>query len=71
MPYTTTSDLPPATRRLPSHAREIFLAAFNNAWQSYADRGAPKQEEIAFRVAWAAIRKRYHKQGDTWVPKGG
>ena len=69
MPYVTTSDLPPAVRRLPPHAQEIFLSAFNSAWQSYAGRGPHKQEEIAFRVAWAAVKKRYRKQGETWVPK--
>ena len=51
------------------HAQEIFLSAFNSAWQSYADRGPHEQEEIAFRVAWAAVKKRYRKQGETWVPK--
>ena len=39
MPYATIEDLPPAVRHLPLHAREIFLGAFNGAWQSYADRG--------------------------------
>lgn len=67
MPYTTTGDLPPAVRRLPLHGQEIFLSAFNNAWQTYADRGPRKQEETAFRVAWAAVRKHYHKRGDVWV----
>ena len=71
MPYVTTSDLPSAARRLPPHAQEIFLSAFNSAWQSYADRDAQEQEEIAFRVAWAAVKKRYRKQGERWVPKGG
>lgn len=70
MPYVTTSDLPPAARRLPPQAQEIFLSAFNSAWQSYADRSAREQEEIAFRVAWAAVKKRYRKQGEMWVPKG-
>lgn len=69
MPYHTISDLPPAVRRLPPHAREIFLSAFNSAWQSYADRGLHEQEETAFRVAWAAVKKRYRKQGDIWVPR--
>ena len=68
MPYVTTSDLPPAVQRLPPHAQEIFLSAFNNAWDSYGSRGLHEQEEIAFRVAWAAVKKRYHKQGDRWLP---
>jgi cation transport regulator len=70
MPYASTAELPPPARRLPPHAQEIFLGAFNSAWQSYADRGPHEQEEIAFRVAWAAVKKRYRKQGEMWVPKG-
>jgi cation transport regulator len=70
VPYATTSELPPAVRWLPPHAQEIFLEAFNSAWQSYADRGPQDQEEIAFRVAWAAVKTRYRKQGETWVLKG-
>ncbi|MGC2200377.1 MAG: ChaB family protein [Stellaceae bacterium] len=69
MPYVTTSDLPPAVRRLPSHAQEIFLSTFNSAWDSYANRGPQEQEEIAFRVAWAAVKKHYRKQGEVWVSK--
>ena len=69
MPYAATSDLPPAARRLPLHAQEIFLAAFNGAWQTYADRGPREQEEMAFRVAWAAVKKRYRKRGNVWVAK--
>ncbi len=71
MPYLTTSDLPATVRRLPLHAQEIFLSAFNNAWQTYADRGRLAQEETAFRVAWAAVKKRYRKRGEVWVAKGG
>ncbi len=69
MPYSTTADLPPAVRRLPPHAQEIFLAAFNNAWDTYAERGPVAQEETAFRIAWAAVKKRYRKRGDIWVAK--
>ena len=54
---------------LPRHAQEIFRSAFNAAWQSYADRGPGEQEEVAFRVAWAAVKKRYRKLGDRWVEK--
>lgn len=69
MPYVTIEDLPPSLDRLPIHAREIFLAAFNNAWRSYADRGSAVQEEIAHRVAWAAVKRRYRKRGDLWVER--
>jgi len=44
-----------------------FLAAFNNAWASYADRGPQVQEEIAFGVAWAAVKKQRRKRGVHWV----
>jgi cation transport regulator len=60
--------LPAAVRRLPPHAQEISLSAFNSAWQSYADRD-PHEEETAFRVAWGAVKERYRKQGETWVPR--
>jgi cation transport regulator len=62
MPYATIEDLPLATRHLPPHAKEIFLAAFNAAWDEYGG-----DEERAFRVAWAAVKKRYKKRGDIWV----
>lgn len=51
MPYASLIDLPPAIRRLPVHGQEIFRAAFNNAWQEYADGGHEAREEIAHRVA--------------------
>lgn len=69
MPYAATSDLPPAAQRLPPHARKIFLSVFKSAWQSYADRGLQEQEEIAFRVAWAAVKKSCQKQGERWLLK--
>jgi cation transport regulator len=67
VPYRTTADLPPETRNLPAHAKEIFLAAFNNAWGDHADRGPTAPEEIAFRIAWAAAKQRYRKRGGRWV----
>lgn len=71
MPYRATSELPSAVRRLPPHAQEIFLAAFNSAWDEYAGRGPTAQEETAFRVAWAAVKHRYRKEGDRWVADRG
>jgi cation transport regulator len=69
MPYATIDNLPPAMHRLPQHAQEIFRSAFNDAWQSYANQGSEKQEEIAHRVAWAAVKKRYRKIGAFWIKK--
>ena len=69
MPYASTSELPPAVRRLPPHAQEIFLSAFNGAWQSYADRSPNAQEATAFRVAWVAVKKRYRKAGGVWLAR--
>ena len=57
MPYVSIDDLPPPVQtHLPLHAREIYLAAFNNAWTEYEDRGPARREEIAHRVAWAAVK---------------
>jgi cation transport regulator len=69
LPYLRTSDLPAAVQRLPPHAQEIFLAAFNSAWRSYAASAPGEEEEIAFRVAWAAVKKRYRKVGGAWVAR--
>jgi cation transport regulator len=67
MPYATNDDLPSGVRyHLPPHAQDIFRAAFNAAWHSYADAAA--HEEICHRIAWAAVKKRYRKAGTRWVP---
>ena len=72
MPYRTIHDLPPRVRdHLPLHAQEIFLAAFNNAFEEYASpfnrRPGLSLEETANRVAWAAVKRRYVKVGDQWM----
>jgi cation transport regulator len=65
MPYTTVSQLPPGVKNnLPKHAQEIFLEAFNNAYKEYEH-----DEERAFKVAWAAVKKKYTKDDDRWVAK--
>ena len=66
MPYRKTSDLPPSVREhLPEHAQEIFMSAFNNAWDEYKDaskrRDHESQEETAFKVAWSAVGNEYEK----------
>lgn len=68
MPYRSNADLPPAVQtHLPADAQSIYREAFNHAWTTYKDD--PRQEEIAHRVAWAAVKKTYCKVGDAWVPK--
>lgn len=68
MPYADIADLPASVRHhLPVHAQEIYLKAFNNAWREYADRD--DREVVAHKVAWAAVKRVYRKEGDAWVRK--
>ena len=68
MPYRTNEDIAPRIRRhLPAGAQDIYRAAFNHAWDSYAD--SPRREEIAHRVAWAAVKKQYVKVDDMWTKR--
>jgi cation transport regulator len=60
---------------LPSHAQKIYSKAHKNALKQYASpskrRGGKRQrnEQVAHKVAWSAVKKVYKKKGDTWVPK--
>jgi cation transport regulator len=68
MPYTYNSDLPaPIRERLPEHAQSIYREAFNHAFRSHA--GEPAQEEIAHRIAWAAVKRSYVKSNGAWVER--
>jgi cation transport regulator len=61
MSYRTNIDLPVSVRdHLPPHAQDIYRAAFNHAFAAHA--GDVRQEEIAHRTAWAAV-KRVLRQG--------
>jgi cation transport regulator len=73
MPYKAIAELPVSVKsHLPEHAQEIYLAAFNHAWGEYKDphdrQSDTSREETAHKVAWAAVKKKYHKQGDRWKP---
>jgi cation transport regulator len=66
MPYVTNADISyKISHNLPEHAQTIFRKAFNNAWKQYDGN-----EEIAFKVAWTAVKKEYKKdETGKWVPK--
>jgi cation transport regulator len=69
VPYASVADLPPRIREhLPLHAQEIFLEAFNHAWEEYASPSkryaGSSPEETENRVAWAAVKRRYIRAGD-------
>jgi cation transport regulator len=66
VPYSYNSELPPSVRNhLPEHAQDIYREAFNHAFDAHT--GDPRREEAAHRIAWAAVKRRYVKEGDHWV----
>lgn len=68
MPYASNDDLPASLQKaLPAHAQDVYRAAFNNALIEYGRRS--NGEAIAHRVAWAAVKRQYHKAGDRWVAR--
>ena len=64
MPYDHRSDLPKSVKdNLPDHAQDIYKGAFNSAWDQY-----DHDEQRAHRVAWGAVKEKYHKNDNgTWV----
>jgi cation transport regulator len=70
MPYQKTEDLPESVRdNLPKHAQEIYMEAFNSAWEQYDEpeerRGGASREETAHKVAWASVKRVYEKDEDS------
>ncbi|WP_426700350.1 ChaB family protein [Rhodanobacter sp. Col0626] len=69
MPYQTVNELPASVRdHVPVHAQEIYKEAFNSAWDEYAEKNERRteesREEIAHKVAWSAVKKKYSKGAD-------
>jgi cation transport regulator len=54
-------------QHLPYHAQDIYRAAFNHAFAAHS--AEQRQEEIAHRIAWAAVKRSYRKRGDIWVQR--
>jgi cation transport regulator len=71
--------LSPRTKKqidsLPQHAQHIFKKAHGNAVKQYQNptkrRGDKKQnaEEVAHKIAWSAVKRKYKKMGDIWMRK--
>lgn len=65
MPYRTNADMPLSVRgRLPAHALDIYREAFNHAFAAHA--GDPRRDEIAHRIAWAAVKRGFEKSKRGW-----
>lgn len=69
MPYKSARDLPTSLQRiLPDHAQDIYVEAFNNAYETYKNPSkrddSSTREETAHRVAWAAVKQKYRKSID-------
>ena len=69
IPYDDISDPRGSLRgKLPRHAQEIQLEAFNNAYDRYKDpdkrRGSESREEAAHRVACSAVEQKYEEGDD-------
>lgn len=76
MPYESLRELPSSvSENLPKGAQRIYRAAFNDAWEEYADResrrGDASREETAHKVAWAAVKKEYKKEDGKWTKSSG
>ncbi len=57
------TELPSTIQRSDKHAQEIFKKARGSARKTYG-KGASE-----YRVAYAALKNEYKKQGDHWVKK--
>lgn len=74
MPYDKRSELPKQVKEnLPAHAQDIYKESYNNAYERFEDpeniKGNDDQETAAHKVAWAAVKNKYTKEGDKWVEK--
>ena len=60
MPYERRTDLPDSVQdHLPAHAQDIYKEAYNSAFDQY-----DQDESRAHAVAWAAVKRQYHKGDD-------
>lgn len=66
MPYNSVDDAPST---LPVSAKKIWIAAYNSAWKDAKGSAKAEKEKTAAKIAWAAVKKQFTKDGDKWVRK--
>jgi cation transport regulator ChaB len=58
------NELPSTLQRSPKEAQETFAKAHDGAVETYGEG------ERAYRTAYSALKHKFEKKGDRWVPKG-
>ena len=60
MPYDEIAELPNGVKEnLLKHAQEIYMEAYNHAWEEYH-----QEEECARLIAWGAVKESYEKKNE-------
>jgi len=62
MPYKSNKELPAEIKKLPNKAQDMFRESFNSSIKRVS-------EDVAFKVAWAVVKKRFKKVNGSWVSK--
>ena len=75
MPYEKTTDLPKTLQEtMPKGAQEIYIEAYNQAFEEYEEGrgGEAGQEAVAHRDAMHAVNEQYVHDSETgkWHRKG-
>lgn len=71
MPYKSIDELPDNLRAVPKHAKEIYMAAYNSAYDGTCKDSGERKESCCAAIAWSAVGKKYEKKDDKWVEKKG
>ena len=53
---------------LPDRAKEIYVSAFNSAYEDTCKERSDR-DACAGKIAWSAVKTKYKKKGDKWVRK--
>ncbi|AIZ48662.1 asb105 [Agrotis segetum nucleopolyhedrovirus B] len=61
--YNSITELPASTQVLPFEGKRIYMKFFNRAYEKYHSDAA------AARIAWQAVKRKYTKVNDEWVPR--